>query len=77
MLGWQLGVAAGEEKRCDGEIERSGVSGERKVGAEWKEKKCVRKKVGKENFGEILCGKNQKSGGIKIVAYSDVFKMSL
>ena len=27
-------VAAGEEKRCDGEIERSGVSGERKVGAE-------------------------------------------
>ena len=49
------------------------MSGERKVGAEWKEKK----KVGKENFGEILCGKNQKSGGIKIVAYSDVFKMSL
>ena len=44
-------------------------------------KKCVRKKkrkkVGKENFGEILCRKNQKFGGIKIVAYSDVFKMSL
>ena len=42
-----------------------------------RKKKCVRKKVGKENFWEILCGKNQNFGGIKIVAYSDVFKMSL
>ena len=63
------GSGWGREEIWWGDRERSGLSGERKVGAEWKKKK---EEVGKENLGEILCKKSQKFGGNK-----DALKMSL
>ena len=42
-----------------------------------RKKKVCKKKSGKRKFWGNFVWEEPKSGGIKIVAYSDVFKMSL